>query len=462
MYIHQIYTNCLAQAAYYIESDREAAIIDPLRDPQPYIELATSRGATIKYIFETHFHADFVSGHLDLSRATGAAIVFGPDAQPAYPAYIARDKEHLRLGKCEIEVLHTPGHTIESSCFLLRDEKGNAHALFSGDTLFAGDVGRPDLLSGNLDAATLASKLYDSIQHNIKTLADDVIVYPGHGAGSACGKNIGKETKTTIGEQKKSNYALQDMTREKFIELVTTGQPVPPQYFFSDAKMNKTGYDSFFSVMKHARHRLAPEEVDRMKREGTIVLDTRSPEVFGKGHVPGSVNIGLDGDFAIWAGTLYPASTEFILVTDAEREQESITRLARIGFDNIRGVLDGGMDAWLKSGRPADHIESITPEKLRELQATGKYVTLDVRRKAESEQRKLKNSVHFTLSEIPKNINRLNRNERYLVCCAGGYRSMIAASLLKAAGIGEVFNVTGGVARVMQEEPELVEVMACS
>ncbi len=457
MYVQQLYTNCLAQAAYYLESDREALIVDPLRDPTPYIELAQSRGAIIKYILESHFHADFVSGHLDLANATHAEIVFGPDAKPSYPAHIAKDGERLKLGKIEIEVLHTPGHTIESSCFLVYNDANIPQILFSGDTLFAGDVGRPDLLSGNLDAETLAGMLYDSLQKKIKTLPDEVIVYPGHGAGSACGKNIGKETVTTIGKQKKGNYALQNMPKEIFVKLVTEGQTAPPQYFFSDAKLNKMGYEKFEEVLKHNLHFVASPEFDRMRHEGAVVLDTRAPEVFALGHVPGSVNIGIDGDFAVWTGTLYPFTTDFLLVTENDRAKESVTRLARIGYDRVTGILEGGIESWIKSGRPVDHIPLISPVEFEKLAESGKYVVLDVRRPAETEQKRLRFAKSLPLSEFVSRLNQLDRNEKYIVCCAGGYRSMIASSIMKAAGIEEVLNVSGGVARILEEKPELVE-----
>ncbi|HEU4716184.1 MAG TPA: MBL fold metallo-hydrolase [Bacteroidia bacterium] len=456
MYIHQFYTNCLAQAAYYVESDREALIIDPLRDPEPYIEFARSRGASIKFILETHFHADFVSGHLDLAAATKAAIVFGPDATPSYPAYIAKDHERLRIGKTEIEILHTPGHTVESSCFLLYDEAKNPHAVFTGDTLFAGDVGRPDLLSGNLDAETLAAKLYDSIQ-KIKTLPDDVIVYPGHGAGSACGKNIGKETMTTIGEQKKKNYALQEIPREVFVSLVTNDQPAAPAYFFSDAKLNKSGYEPFEKVLSHGLHFVEAPEFDRMKREGLTILDTRDPEEFAKGFVPGSVNIGLEGDFAVWVGTLFSFGTKFLLVTEKGKEKESVTRLARIGFDHVEGILKGGMENWISGGRPADRIAQLSPMEFMQEAATGKYVVLDVRRKGEAEKKRLLHASNLPLAELKDKVHRLDPKENFILCCAGGYRSMIAASLLKAEGFDNVQNIAGGVSKILTEIPELIE-----
>lgn len=460
MYIHQFYTNCLSQAAYYIESDREAAIIDPLRDPEPYLELAKARGATIRYIMETHFHADFVSGHLDLAAATKAEIVFGPQARPSYPAHIAVDGENFPLGKINIQVLHTPGHTIESCCYLAFDESGKAHTLFSGDTLFDGDVGRPDLLSGNLSADMLAGMLYESLKNKIRTLADDVVVYPGHGPGSACGKNIGKDTVTTIGKQKQTNYAMKEISRAMFIALVTSGQTTPPSYFFNDAMLNKTGYTPFRSVMAHAHHFISPAETDRMKHEGKVLLDSRSSGSFAEGHIPGSVNIGLDGDFASWAGTLFPVSSSFVLITDPGAEKETVLRLARIGCDQVSGILEGGIAAWRASGRPVEVIPSVAPGELEKIMADKKTVLLDVRRPAEVQHCQFTGALHIPLSELPEKVSRMDFRTPYYVVCAGGYRSMIAASYLKAAGIETVYNVSGGVNRVRREKPQLLKEFA--
>lgn len=457
MYIQQIYTNCLAQAAYYIESEHEAMIIDPLRDPTPYIELADQRGAKIKYIAESHFHADFVSGHIDLAKATGATIVFGPDAAPHYAAHIAKDGEKLKLGKIAVEVLHTPGHTIESSCFLAYDEDFKPYALFSGDTLFAGDVGRPDLLSGNFDAVTLGGRLYDSLQSKIMPLADNIIVYPGHGAGSACGKNIGKETMTTIGEQKKTNYALQPMTKEKFVELVTTDQPVPPQYFFGDAAINKQGAGDFLKVINDALEFLSPFAFDALRAAGATVLDTRAPQEFAKAHIPGSINIGLDGDFAIWAGTLYPHGTAFLLVTDPGREKETITRLARIGYDSMNGILEGGIQAWIQDSRPVSSITSVTADGVEKLLATGEYELIDVRRPGEVATNRLRGANNLTLGMFPGALRNLDASKKYIVCCAGGYRSMIACSIMRSIDIENVTNLEGGVSQLIKAHSKLVE-----
>lgn len=460
MYIHQFYTNCLAQAAYYIESDREAVIIDPLRDPAPYLELAKARGATIRYIMETHFHADFVSGHLDLAAATKGEIIFGPGAQPSYPVHIAADGEIFPLGKIKIQVLHTPGHTIESSCYLAFDESGKPHALFSGDTLFDGDVGRPDLLSGNLSAETLAGMLYDSLKNKIKPLADDIVVYPGHGPGSACGKSIGKDTVTTIGRQKASNYAMKNISKAMFVALVTSGQSTPPFYFFSDAAMNKTGYTRFKDVMARSLHFISPAEADRMKHEGNILLDSRSSGSFAEGHIPGSINIGLDGDFASWVGTLFPVTSSFVLITDPGAEKETALRLARIGCDNISGILEDGIKSWKSSGRPVEIISSVGSQELDKIIADKKAVLLDVRRPAEVQHCRFSDALLIPLGQLPEKVNQLDVGTPYYVICAGGYRSMIAASLLKAAGVEKVYNVAGGINRVRREQPHLVKEFA--
>lgn len=459
MYIQQIYTNCLAQAAYYIESEHEALIIDPLRDPAPYIELADQRGAKIKYIAETHFHADFVSGHLDLAKATGATIVFGPQATPHYVAHIAKDGEKLKLGNIVIEVLHTPGHTIESSCFLAYDEELKPYALFSGDTLFAGDVGRPDLMSGNLDAKTLGGILYDSLHSKITHLPDAIIVYPGHGAGSACGKNIGKETVTTIGDQKKHNYALQPMPREKFIELVTTDQPTPPQYFFGDAAINKQGAGDFLNVIKAALELLNPFAFEALNCAGATILDTRSPAEFAQAHIPGSINIGIDGDFAVWTGTLFPHGTTFILITEAGRERETVTRLARIGYDNMNGVLAGGIEAWKKEGKPVGTITTTNASGVEQLLASGEYEIIDVRRNGETAAAPIRGAKHLTLGMFPGALRNLDPAKKYIVCCAGGYRSMIACSMMKSIDIENVVNLNGGVAQLIKENSTLLASM---
>src|SRR5688572_15937477 len=346
MYIEQLYTNCLAEAAYYIESDHEAAIIDPLRETEPYIELAKERGSKIKYVFETHFHADFVSGHIDLAKKVNAPIIYGPGAKTEYAIYNAKDGEEFSLGKVKIKVLHTPGHTPESACYLLIDENGKQHAIFTGDTLFVGDVGRPDLLDGVMTPETLAGMMYDSLTKKIKTLPDDVIVYPAHGPGSACGKNIGKETFSTIGEQKKFNYALKDMSRDEFIEKITDGILPPPQYFFEDARINKTGYEPIEDVIREGTKPLTVAEVKKLVNEGAVILDTRQADDFEQGFIPGSVNIGLNGQFAVWVGTLIDINQKMVLVTDPGTEEETVLRLARVGYENVVGYLDGPLSSY--------------------------------------------------------------------------------------------------------------------
>lgn len=458
MFIQQLYTNCLAQAAYYVESEGEALIIDPLREPYPYLELAKQRGARIKFVFETHFHADFVSGHVELARQTGATIVYGPNADPNYEALVAYDGEKFKLGNISLEVLHTPGHTVESSCFLLYDEHHKANALFTGDTLFVGDVGRPDLLSGNLNKVQLAAMLYDSLNTKIKTLPDEVIVYPGHGAGSACGKNIGKEATSTIGQQKKINYALQPMSKDAFIKAVTSDLPTPPPYFFKDAKINIEGYHSYTTTILNANKALTLKEFQQQIAEGAIVLDTRTSAQFGRGFIPGSVNIGLDGGYAVWVGALLKFGVTIVLVAEECKEQESITRLARIGYDTVKGYLQGGIETWKQATLPIETIEQVESPELEDYIKTGEYTLIDVRNKVEINLNgKLKNSLSIPLSELEEKVADLDKHEYYIVYCAGGYRSMIAASILKQAGIPHVFSISGGISKIKQEAPVLVE-----
>lgn len=452
MYVEQIYTGCLSQATYYIESEGEAAIIDPLRDYQPYIDMAEKRGAKIKYVFETHFHADFVSGHIDLAKATGATIVYGPTAQTEYEIYVAKDGEKFKLGKVEFEVLHTPGHTPESSCFLLSDEKGKHHSLYSGDTLFIGDVGRPDLLDGVMTKEELAGMMYDSLHNKIMPLEDDIIVYPAHGAGSACGKNLSDERFQTLGNQKENNYALQDMSKEEFIKVLTDGIAPPPQYFFKDAKINKTGYPKIEDVVGLGTKGLSAAEFEKERANGTLVLDTRTPDEFEMGFVPGAMNIGLNGQFAVWAGTLLDVHKPLILVTAPGTEEEAAVRLARVGFDNILGYLKGGIEAWKKAGKPIDMVISIDTEEL-DLDAKHgpKTEILDVRKQGEFDELHLEGAEHLTLQDIPAKVNTLDKDKEYLVHCAGGYRSMIAASILKAHGFMSIKNVYGGFGRIKEE-----------
>lgn len=450
MYIQQVYTNCLAQAAYYIESNGEAAIIDPLRDYETYLAMANERGATIKYIFETHFHADFVSGHIDLANKTGAKIVYGPTTQTNYPVHVATDGEVLKLGNINIKVLHTPGHTPESSCFLLQDENGNDHCVFTGDTLFVGDVGRPDLLDGVMTKEELAGMMYDSLHNKLLPLADEVVVYPAHGAGSACGKNIGKETFSTIGEQRANNYALQPMTKAQFIAAVTDGIQPAPAYFFKDAKLNKQGYATFDEVLSKALKPLTVAELEAELKSGTTIIDTRIPDVFELGFITGSLNFGLNGQYAIWAATILDITTPVVLVAEPGKEQESAERLTRVGFDNIKGFLQGGFEAWLDAEKRYDMVISIDDEEF-ELDVKHTEVgVLDVRKPGEFNELHVDKAQHFSLDKIVENTKTLDPTKEYLVHCAGGYRSMIAVSYLKAHGIKNVKNVWGGFGKIKE------------
>lgn len=440
MYIEQLYTNCLAEAAYYVESEGQAAVIDPLRETTPYMALAAKRNASIKFVFETHFHADFVSGHIDLARKAKAKIIYGPDAETEYEIYRATDGEIFQLGKLKIEVLHTPGHTPESTCYLLYDEQGKPHAIFTGDTLFVGDVGRPDLLDGVISRDDLAGMLYDSLQKKIKTLPDDVIVYPAHGPGSACGKNIGKETFSTIGVQKKTNYALRDMSRESFIREVTEGILPPPQYFYEDARINKQGYESIETVIAENLRPLSVAEFKKAVEEGAIILDTRKADDFEKGYLPGSINIGLNGQFAVWVGTLLDINIPLVLVTDTGKEEESILRLARIGYENIRGFLAGGIQNW---DGPLSQIRSISADDLQKEIERGALVA-DVRKPGEWNAGHLRNAIFLPLADFPKILETLDKKNSYVVHCGGGYRSMTAISIMKNHGFNDLMNVYGG------------------
>ncbi len=454
MKVEQLYTGCLAEAAYYIESEGEAVIIDPLRETQPYLDRAAKDGAKIKYVLETHFHADFVSGHLDLAKKTGATIVFGPTAQPNFEAHVAKDGEDLKIGKVTIKVLHTPGHTMESSCFLLRDEKGKDVAVFTGDTLFIGDVGRPDLaIKTNLTREDLAGYLFDSLRNKIMTLADDVKVYPGHGAGSACGKKMAKETESTIGLQKQFNYALRaDMTRAEFVKEVTTGLVEPPQYFPKNAVMNKMGYESFDQVLQRGIHALKVREfITAAEAENAIIIDTRSRDDFAKGFIPGSVFIGLDGQFASWVGTLVTDLKQpILLVCDPGTEEEAVTRLARVGYDNTIGYLDGGFAAWKADGRDMDMVENINAEAFALRMKTAKTTVLDVRRKSEYDAEHVIGAQNFPLDFINRNMSELRHDVQYLVHCATGYRSLTAISILKKRGFENLVNIAGGMTDIKE------------
>lgn len=448
MKLEQIYTGCLAQGAYYIESKGEAIIIDPLRETTPYIERAEKDGAKIKYILETHFHADFVSGHVDLAQKTGATIVFGPNAETGFEAYVAKDDEILQLGDVQIKVLHTPGHTMESTSYLLIDEQGKETALFSGDTLFIGDVGRPDLaVKTHLTRADLAAHLYNSLRKKIMPLADDVIVYPAHGAGSACGKNMSSETFDTLGNQKATNYALRaDMTQEEFIKEVTSGLSKPPQYFPKNVLMNRNGYESLDVVFERGIVALSPDAFEGIANEtGALILDTRAPQVFKDAFVPNAINIGIDGSFAPWVGALIvDLKQPIILVTEKGREKEVVTRLARVGYDNVLGYLENGMEAWINSEKEIDQMISISATDFEQALVKGDLNVLDARRANEYLSEHIVVASNFPLDYINENIETLDKNKTYHIHCAGGYRSMITSSILKARGFHNLVDIAGG------------------
>lgn len=447
MKVEQIYTGCLAQGAYYIVSGNEAAIIDPLREVQPYLERLAKDQVTLKYIFETHFHADFVSGHIDLSQKTGAPIVYGPTAQPSFEALVAEDNQVFEIGNAKIKVLHTPGHTMESSTFLLIDEEGKETAIFSGDTLFLGDVGRPDLAqkAANLTQEELAGLLYDSLQEKIIPLADDITVYPAHGAGSACGKNMQKETVDTLGNQKKTNYALNQPSKEAFVAAVLDGLSAPPKYFGMNVAMNKGGYESFENVMNKGLNPLSADDFETAAEEtGALILDTRAAADFHKGFVPNSVNIGLKGDFAPWVGAMIvDVKQPLLLVTEPRTEEEAITRLSRVGFDNVIGYLDGSFETWKKSGKEIDEVKRITPEEFA-TQYHPDAKVIDVRKPSEYEAEHVNDAYSKPLDSISDWAGTIDDSEHFYLHCAGGYRSMIAASILNSRGIRNFTEVEGG------------------
>lgn len=454
MKVEQIYTGCLAQGAYYITSMGEAAIIDPLREITPYVERLKRDGVRLKYILETHFHADFVSGHLDLSRATGAPIVYGPTAKPGFDAIVAEDGQILELGKAKIKVIHTSGHTMESSCFLLIDEDGRETALFSGDTLFLGDVGRPDLAqkAANLTQEELAGLLYDSLYEKILPLSDDIVVYPGHGAGSACGKNMMQETVDTLGNQKRVNYALKQPSKEAFIASVIDGLLPPPAYFGGNVAMNKQGYDSFEHVLERAQSALSADELEHIvEASDALVLDTRAPQVFAQGFIPRSINIGIDGDFAPWAGAMIvDVKQPLVLVTEPGREEEVITRLSRVGFDNVLGYLDGGFETWQASDKEVDHVERISAEELAGRFPLTDSIIVDVRKESEYAAEHVEEAYSRPLAYINDWIQDLPCDKHFYLHCAGGYRSMIAASILQARGYRNFTDVEGGFGAIAQ------------
>ncbi len=455
MFIKQLYTGCLSESAYYIESEGVAAVIDPLRDIEEYLVLAKERNAQIKYIFETHFHADFVSGHVDLATATGATIVYGPTTVTRFPVYIAKDEEIFSLGKIHIQVLHTPGHTLESSCYLLKDATGKDLAIFTGDTLFIGDVGRPDLAqkANEITMEDLAGMLYDSLQKRIMPLADNVLVYPAHGAGSSCGKNLGPETFSTIGEQKNTNYALQTLTKPEFIKAVTDGLAAPPAYFPINAKINKEGYDSLDAVLSKGLHELSIEAFKEKIKENVIILDTRNSNIFSQGFVPGSISIGLDGRFAEWAGGLLPFDQPIILVTEIGKEKESIIRLARVGFDKMEGYLVGGYETWKMAGEKIDMIIDVEADEVAmDISFDPNMVIVDVRKETEYADGHIKEAINIPLNDLmdPGSMANMDDHHNIYVHCAGGYRSMIASSLIKRQGIHNIRNIIGGFAKIKE------------
>lgn len=450
MKIEQIYTGCMAQAAYYLESNGEAAIFDPLREVQPYIEKAQKDNAVIKYIFETHFHADFVSGHLDLAKKTGAQIVYGPTAQPEFEVTIANDGQEFRVGSYTIKAIHTPGHTMESTCYLLIDENGKQHGIITGDTLFIGDVGRPDLaqaMSGDLTQEKLAGYLFDSLRSKIMPLGDELIVYPSHGAGSACGKNMSKETTDTLGNQKKTNYALRaDMSKEEFIAELLDGLGLPPAYFPQNVMMNIKGYESLDHIMEKSYHALSPKEFETLANQSdAVILDVRHENAYIESHIPGSIFIGIQGNFAPWVGALIMnVNQPLLLVTPEGREQEAITRLSRVGFDHVLGYLEGGIDAWKADGFETDHIDSISPEQFAN-EYTESRVVVDARKPGEYNGEHIENAINIPLDTINANFAQVPKNDTFYLHCLGGYRSVIMASILKARGFHNLINVEKGV-----------------
>ena len=449
MYIQQLYTGCLSEAAYYIESNGEAAIVDPMRDIDPYLQLAAERKASIKYIFETHFHADFVSGHIDLAKATGAKIIYGPQTKTKFDVVVAKDNEIFSLGKSQIQVLHTPGHTLESVCYLVKDENGKDYCVFTGDTLFVGDVGRPDLAQkgADLTMSDLAGMMYDSLHNKIIPLADDVIVYPAHGPGSACGKNLGPSTHSTIGEEKQFNYALKAQSKEEFIKAVTDGLDAPPQYFPINAQINKEGYESLDKVLEQGLTALSVDDVKNAIKDDIVILDTRPADLFAQGFIPGSIFIGLEGRFAEWAGSLLSFGEPIIIVTEEGKEKETIIRLARVGFSKVIGYVAGGFKAWKDAGEETDMVIDIEADELAmDIPFDDRLVVVDVRRPAEFAEGHVKNALNIPLNELidPVNMSGLEEDQNIYVHCQGGYRSMIASSLLKRQGIHNLHNILGG------------------
>lgn len=450
MKIEQIYTGCIAHAAYYLENNGEAAIFDPLREVQPYINRAKKDNAKIKYVFETHFHADFVSGHLDLAKNTGAEIVFGPTAKPGYKAITAEDGQIFKIGNYSVKVIHTPGHTMESTTYLLIDENGKEHGIVTGDTLFIGDVGRPDLAQhviADLTEEKLAGHLFDSLRSKIMPLSDELIVYPNHGAGSACGKNMSKETTDTLGHQKQVNYALNpNLTKEQFIKEILTGLVPPPGYFPQNVLLNIKGYESIDTVLDRGKKALSPIEFEVIANEtDALIIDTRNSQIFKQGFIPNSINISIDGSFATWLGTLVPSvEQEILIVAEEGREEEVITRMARVGYDKALGYLKGGFEVWKKTGKEIDSIKSVTPEELSEIQKQASQPVLDVRKASEYNSEHVLNAINVPLDFLNESMVKIDRDKTYYVHCASGYRSMLFISILQARGYRNLIDVTGG------------------
>ena len=455
MKVEQIYTGCIAHAAYYLESNGEAAIFDPLREVQPYIDRAAADGAKIKYVFETHFHADFVSGHLDLAAKSGATIVYGPTANTGFEALVAKDNQIFTIGAYKVKVIHTPGHTMESTTYLLIDEKGKEHGIITGDTLFIGDVGRPDLAQkviADLTQEKLAGHLFDSLRNKIMPLSDELIVYPNHGAGSACGKKMSKETTDTLGNQKRTNYALRiDMTKEEFVTELLTGLTPPPAYFPKNVLMNIQGYESLDTVMNRGNKALTPTEFELVANETeALILDTRTPEVFAKGFIPNSINIGLDGNFAMWVGEMImDIKQEILLVTDHGREEEAIIRLSRVGYDHTIGYLQGGFEAWKKETKEIDHVKRISATELENKHKENPII-IDVRKKSEFDSEHVLNAINLPLNQLNQRFAEIPANQSFILHCAGGYRSMIAASILKSRGYHDFVDVEGGMSEILK------------
>lgn len=462
MFVQQLYTNCISEAAYYIESNGECAIIDPLRDVEIYLNLAKERNATIKYIFETHFHADFVSGHLDLAKHSDAPIVFGPGTKTRFPVYVAKDEEQFNIGNVTIQVLHTPGHTLESTCYLLRDETNKDYCVFTGDTLFIGDVGRPDLAQDEeLSINDLAGMMYDSIQRKLIPLADDVLIYPAHGPGSACGKNLSAETFSTLGEQKKTNYALQATSKEQFIKLVTEGLEATPKYFPMNVKLNKEGYSTLESLLKKSTVALSVDEFKLLSKEDkTIILDSRNSSLFTQGFIPTSISIGLEGRFAEWAGALIPFDESILLVCDEGKEEETIIRLARVGFDKVKGYLKGSFEAWKSAGEPIDLIIEVEADELSmDIPHDDHLVVIDVRKETEYADGHVSEALNLPLAEMndPFVLSNLEETDNLYVHCAGGYRSVIASSLIKRQGFHNLRNVIGGFEKIKEQKIKIIK-----